>query len=79
MASIVVVPNPMPVTGTLTLVVFAAMVTVGGTVATDVLDELRFIIWPPAGAADESTRLRFLAIKPDTVRAAGEKVMFGAT
>lgn len=75
----VVVPNPTPVTGTLTVVEFAAMVTVGGTVATDVLDELRLITCPPAGAADDITRLTFLVIKPDTVTIAGENVMFGAT
>jgi hypothetical protein len=75
----VVVPNPMPVTGTLTVVLFAAMVTVGGTVATDVFDELRLMTWPPAGAAEDITRVRFLVTNPDTVDVAGENAMFGAT
>ena len=69
----------MPVTGTLTVVVFAAMVTVAGTEATEGLDELRLITCPPAGAADDSTRLRFLLTKPGTDNVAGENEIFGAT
>ena len=79
LALMVVVPNATPVTGTLTLVVFAAMVTVAGTVAIDVLVEVRLIVWPPAGAADDRTKLRFLVIKPDTVSVDGTNAMFAAT
>jgi hypothetical protein len=79
LALMVVVPKATPVTGTLTLVVFAAMVTVAGTAAIDALVELRLITWPPAGAADDRTKLRFLVLTPGTVSVEGTNAIFAAT
>ena len=50
LAVIVAEPAPTPVTGTFTLFVPAANVTVAGTVATPVLLELRLTVKPLAGA-----------------------------
>jgi hypothetical protein len=50
LAVITAEPPATPVTGTFTVVAFAAKVTVEGTVATPVLLELRLMVKPPAGA-----------------------------
>jgi hypothetical protein len=52
-------PTDTPVTGTLMLDAFCAMVTFVGTVATVGLSELRLTTKPPAGAVPERLRVRF--------------------
>ena len=59
LAWMVVDPDATPVTGTDTLVAFAAKFTVAGTVAADVFVELRLIVKPPAGAGAERFSVRF--------------------
>src|SRR5215216_2903106 len=53
----VAVPTAFPVTGTLTLVANAGIVTEAGTLATPELLELSPTARPPAGAGDETLRL----------------------
>ena len=72
-AWMIAVPTTPLVTGTITLVAFAAMLTVAGTVATDVLLELRLMVNPPAGAGPESVKVRFCVEAVPTVRLLGEK------
>jgi hypothetical protein len=57
LAVIVAVPAATPVIGTVTLVAFASIVTVAGTVALAVLLELRVIVRPPAGAGAERSNV----------------------
>jgi hypothetical protein len=59
LAWITVEPLATPVTGTVAVVVPAAIVAVAGTVATPVLSELRLMIRPPAGAFADSVSVRF--------------------
>jgi len=56
---IVADPGATPVTATVAVVAFAAMLTVAGTVAAAVLLELKLTVRPPAGAAPESVRVMF--------------------
>jgi hypothetical protein len=72
-------PKPLPVTGTLAVVAPLANVTVAGTVATDVLLELRFTVVPAAGAAAESVSVRFCVFKPVIVADVGLKVTVAVT
>ena len=74
LAVIVAEPVPIAVTGTLTLILFAGMVTVGGTVATPGLLELRLIVCPPAGAAADKLSVRFCVVPAVIVALAGEKL-----
>lgn len=53
MAITTVGPTLSGVTGTITLVLFAGIVTVAGTVATLGLVLIRFKVKPPAGAIDD--------------------------
>ena len=61
-------PAATPVTGTLAVVAPAAKTTVGGTVATPMLLELKLIVKPPAGAAAERLSVRFCVTAPVMVR-----------
>lgn len=72
-------PKPVAVTGTLTVVVPLANVTVPGTVATDVLLELSLTVVPAAGAAAESVSVRFCAFRPVIVAVEGEKATLAFT
>lgn len=56
---ITVEPMLTPVTGTVTLVVPAANVTVAGTVAVVGFVELRLMVKPPAGAAADRMSVKF--------------------
>lgn len=78
-ARIVVVPFPAPVTGTLALVLFAAIMTDAGTVATAGFVELRLTGKPPAGAGPESVSIRFCVAVPAIVRFCGEKLSDAVT
>ena len=64
LAEIFAVPIPTPVTGTLTVVEPAGMVTVKGTVAIATLSELRLMTAPFAGALSDSVRVTFCAPAP---------------
>ena len=66
LAVIVAEPGPTPVTGTGTLVAPAANVTVGGTLATAVLLELRLTVKPPAAAGPDRFSVR-LPIPPTVI------------
>jgi hypothetical protein len=79
LAWIVAVPAPTLVTGTLTLVALAGMVTVAGTVATFLLLELRLTVIPPAGAGDDRFSVRFCVATPLIVRVVGEKLRDAVT
>jgi len=81
MAWIVVEPAATPVIGTTTLVVFAGMVTVDGTVATAGLSELRFTVTPPAGAGPERLRvtLACAVVVPVTLGCANVSVAMTCT
>lgn len=74
LARITVEPGATPVTGTLTLVLFCAIVTFAGTVAAPGLSELRLTVTPPAGASPESVRVKFCVEPALTVRVFGEKL-----
>ena len=69
LAWMVAEPAAPPVTGTLTVVAFAAKATVGGTVATAGLLEVNAMVRPPTGAgADRSSRkLEVLPAPTDTL------------
>src|SRR5438445_1303486 len=73
-AVIVAVPVALPVTGTLTLVASAGIVTEDGTLATAELLEPSPMTMPPAGAGAESVNLRFCVPAPAKVRLAGKKL-----
>ena len=68
-------PTATPVTGTVTLVVPAAKVTVVGTVATAVLLEFRLTVKPPAGADPERFSARFCVAPWAIVALVGEKLI----
>jgi hypothetical protein len=72
LAWMVVEPPPTPVTGTFTLVAPAAKFTVGGTVATLGLSELRLTFRPPAGADADRVRAMFLVAVPEMDTLVGE-------
>ena len=57
-------PGATPVTGTVTVVVVAKMVTVAGTVATPGVPELRLMTTPPTGAGEESVKVRLCVAVP---------------
>jgi hypothetical protein len=73
-------PVATPVTVTVALVAFAGMVTVGGTVATLVLSELRLTVRPPAGA-DPGDRfsVKFAVVLAGIVWVPGEKLRDAVT
>ena len=79
LAWIVAVPGTTPVTGTLTLLVFDAMVTVAGTVAKPVLSELRLTITPPDGAGDERFSVMFCTEPCVTIRLGWAKLRLPVT
>jgi hypothetical protein len=75
-------PGATPVTGTRIFEAeppFGNSVTVGGTVATLVLLELRLTVSPPAGADAESVRVKFCVAVPTMVRLVGENVTDAVT
>jgi hypothetical protein len=74
LAWMTVEPVATPVTGTLTLVAFAANVTVAGTVATPGLSELTLTITPPGGAGDDRFNVRFCVTPWPIVMLTGEKL-----
>lgn len=74
LAWMVVYPAATPVTGTLTLVVFGANVTVEGTVATPVLSDVKFTVKPPAGAGVASCSVKVPVFCPVIVKVSGTKV-----
>ena len=74
LAWITVDPAATPVTGTETLSVFCAIVTLAGTVATLELLELRLTATPPAGANAESFSVRFGTSPTPRVNALGSKL-----
>ena len=78
-ARIAVDPAATPVTGTVTVVALAAMVTVAGTVAAAMAEELRLTVSPPVGAGPDKVRVRFLVSVPFTVNVAGVKLMVAVT
>ena len=79
LARIVVAPAATPVTGTVTVVALAAIVTVAGTVAVDVDEELMLTVNPPAGAGPDRVRVRFLVSEPFSVMEAGARLMVAVT
>lgn len=79
LAVIVAEPTATPVTGTETLLMFAGMVTVGGTVAAPALLELRVTVRPPVGAVPDKFSVRFCVVAPLMVRLVGEKLSVAVT
>jgi len=79
LAWMVVVPGVTLVTGTVTLVALAAIVTVAGTVATPVLLELKLKATPPAGAGADKFSVRFWVAIPVMVPVLGEKLAVAVT
>jgi hypothetical protein len=73
-AVIVAEPEPTPVTGTLTLEAFAGKLTVGGTVAAEVLLELKLIV-RPGGANPVKFNVRFWVAPAARVSVFGENVI----
>ena len=78
-AEIVVEPSVTPVTGTLTLVAPAAMVTFDGTVAIATLLEVRFTITPPAGAGTDRINCRVFDAVRTTLMELDAKVKLAPT
>jgi hypothetical protein len=72
-------PTATPVTGTETLLMFAGMVTVAGTVAVPALLELRVTVRPPVGAVPDKFSVRFCVVAPLMVRLVGEKLSVAVT
>jgi hypothetical protein len=79
LAWIVAVPPATLVTGTLTVVEPARMVTIAGTVAALVLLELKLTVMPPLGAGDERVNVRFCVAIPLIVRVGGVKLSDAVT
>jgi len=78
-AVMVDVPCPTAVNNTLTVVEFAAKLTLAGTVTTLVLLEVRLTVRPPGGAAAERFRATFCVVIP-VIETVGEaKLMIVAT
>jgi len=75
LAVMVTDPAVTPVTGTVTLVALAPMLTVAGVEATAALLELRLTDSPPAGAGADRFRVRFWVSAPPIVRLPGQKLM----
>jgi hypothetical protein len=73
LAVIMAEPCTRPVTATFTLLVPVANVTVGGTVATPVLLELRLAIKPPDGAGPDRPSVKVCEEPAPIVRLGGEK------
>src|SRR3954447_26259619 len=67
-------PAPTLVTGTLTLVAFAANVAVAGTVTAAVLLEMRFTVRPPVGAGAARFSAIFCVARPLIVKLGGAKL-----
>jgi hypothetical protein len=77
---IIVVPKETPVTGTDTLVALAGMVTVGGTVATAGLSELKLTVKPPGSAGYVSLSVSRICLEsPASVELDGNKLSVPAT
>ena len=72
-------PAATAVTGTVTDVEAAAIVTDEGTVATLVLLEASVNVRPPAGAGPESVRVRFCVCPTATLGACGVSVTLAVT
>jgi hypothetical protein len=72
LAWMVVEPPLTPVTGTVTLLAPVAKFTVGGTVATLELSELRLTVRPPAGADADRVRATFCVAVPEMEMVAGK-------
>jgi hypothetical protein len=72
------VPTATPVTGTLTVVAFAAKLTVAGTVRIVVSLELRWMV-VAVGAAADSVSVRFLVFNPVMLAVAGVNVAVAFT
>jgi hypothetical protein len=79
LAWIVADPVATPVTGTVTLLAPDAKVTVGGTVATAMLLELRLIMTPPDGAGTDRFSVKFCVAVPMIVPVGGEKASVAVT
>jgi hypothetical protein len=79
LAWITAVPPPTPVTGTTALVLPEAKVTLCGTVATAVFDEVSETVTPLAGAADDIFKVRFWVVLPFRVRVVGVKLILAVT
>lgn len=75
LAEMVAVPAAMPVTGTVTLELFAPKLTLAGAVTTPVLLDVMLTVKPPAGAGVERFRARFCTVAALSVTLAGEKLM----
>lgn len=73
------VPGVTPVTGTVTVVCPAGIVTVDGTVATPVALEEMLNAIPPAGAGPDNVSVRLRVSVPGIVRLDGEKVIVAVT
>jgi hypothetical protein len=78
-AVIVVAPAASAVTGTFTVVAPEAKLTLGGTVATAVLLELKFTVRPAVGAAEARFSAMFCVMKPFTVTAGDANVIVVVT
>ena len=78
-AVMVVVPNAKDVTGTLTVLVPAGIVTLTGTEATDGLLEMRFTVSPAAGVGAERLSAKFCVLNPLIVTDYDAKVMTAPT
>lgn len=72
-------PGVTPVTGTVTVVCPAGIVTVDGTVATPVALEEMLNTIPPAGAGPDNVSVRLRVSVPGIVRLDGEKVIVAVT
>lgn len=79
LAVMVAEPKPTAVTSTFALVAPAVILTLGGTVATLGVPELRVNVKPPAGAAPERLSTRFCVANPVMVALDGVKLMVAFT
>lgn len=79
LAWITAVPKLTAVTGTLTVVAFAAKVAVAGTVATAMALEVRLTVRPAAGAAADNVSVRFWVLRPVIVAVGGVKLAVAFT
>ena len=79
LAVIVADPAATPVIGTDTLVAFALMVTVPGTVAAPLLLDVRVMFKPPAGAGPDKFKVRFCVAPTPIESVDGEKLRFETT
>jgi hypothetical protein len=72
-------PVPTPFTGTVTLVALATKVTLAGTVAVVVSEEVKAIVKPLLGAGPERFSVRFCVAFPSIVRFCVEKLSDAVT